>query len=100
MFFPGMSGISKYVSAKDRANRAKLGLRRAAEEGRLFSLYTHPENFLRGSDELLQAFGEICREAAELRDAGQIDVLTMEQVADRLQAEQETLPGATIHRTG
>jgi Polysaccharide deacetylase len=85
MLFQGFQGASKFISADARARRAILGLRTAAERGRLFSFWTHPESLIAGStDDLLRAFDEVCREAAELREAGKIDVLPMEQVADRL----------------
>ncbi|HZZ27360.1 MAG TPA: polysaccharide deacetylase family protein [Pirellulales bacterium] len=89
MFFPGFAGISKYISAASRVRRATLGLHRAAKLGRLFSFYTHPENFIHGGDQLLDAFDEICREAAELREAGKLDILTMEEAASRMQAVVE-----------
>jgi hypothetical protein len=79
MLFQGFQGASKFVSADTRARRAILGLRTAAARGRLFSLWTHPESLIAGStDDLLRAFDALCREA------GKIDVLPMEQVADRL----------------
>ena len=83
MFFPGFHGVSKYISADDRSQRAKLGLKRAAEQGKIFSLWTHPENLLRGTDQLIPAFESVCREAAQLRDAGKLDILPMEQIAQR-----------------
>ncbi|HTQ38479.1 MAG TPA: polysaccharide deacetylase family protein [Pirellulales bacterium] len=98
MFFSGFDGISKHISAADRVRRASLGMRRAAKLGRVFSLYTHPENLIRGSDQLLGAFDKICHEAAELREAGKLDILTMEDVAARMQAahnktyEPESVP--------
>jgi len=87
MFFPGLHGISRYISPQDRVKRAIRGLKRAVRRGRLFSLWTHPENMLSGADVLLAAFEEICREAAALRDAGKLDMLPMEEVAKRLDAD-------------
>lgn len=86
MFFPGYTGVSKYIAAEGRVRRAKIGMERAAEQGRLFSLYTHPENLIDDTNSLLDAFDAICREAAAMRDAGKIDILTMEQAAERLEA--------------
>ena len=84
MFFPGFSGISKYISADDRASPSEAGTGKAAEHQRIFSLWTHPENLIKSADQLLPALEEICREAAELRDAGRLDILPMEQVTARL----------------
>ena len=90
MFFPGFSGVAKYVSVRARVRRGILGLRQAAKHGRLFSLWTHPENLLVRSEELLAALDEICQEAASLRDAGELDILPMEQVVERLNAGEES----------
>src|SRR5262249_17346825 len=87
MFFPGLHGISRYISPQDRVKRAMRGLQRAVRRGRLFSLWTHPENMLVGADSLLGAFEEICCKAAALRDAGKLDVMPMEEVARRLDAD-------------
>jgi peptidoglycan/xylan/chitin deacetylase (PgdA/CDA1 family) len=90
MFFPGLHGISRYISPQDRVNRAVRGLKRAVERGRLFSLWTHPENMLVGADALLGAFEEICKEAAAMRDAGKLDILPMEEATGRLEAGKDT----------
>lgn len=86
MFFPGMRGVSKLITPDQRVRRAVKGLQAAAEEGKVFSLWTHPHNFSTHAEQLLPAWEEICRVAAELRDAGRLHVLTMEQLADRLDA--------------
>jgi hypothetical protein len=49
-------------------------------------LWTHPHNFSTHAEVLLPAWETICRTAAELRDAGRLRVLTMEQLADSLDA--------------
>lgn len=86
MFFPGMRGVSRWVTPEQRWRRAARGLRRAAERGRLFSLFTHPHNFLPEPGPLLRAFDRICEEGARLREQGSFEILTMGQVADQLEA--------------
>lgn len=84
MFFAGYSGVGKFVSASDRVAKAVRGMRRAARRGRIFHLYTHPHNFLPQPERLLAPFEVICREAAAMRDAGELEVLTMQEVTERL----------------
>ncbi len=86
MFFSGFGGVGRFVSTADRVAKAIKGLQAAAERGRIFSLYTHPENFLPDPHALLEAFGAICAAAAKLRDAGEIRILPMESVAAELDA--------------
>jgi len=86
MFFPGRSGVSKWVPLERQVQRAVRGLERAAQRQRVFSLWTHPQNFLTDSRAALAAFGRICAAAARLREQGHLEVLTMRQVADRMDA--------------
>lgn len=88
MFFPGFMGVAKYVPADARVARAEKGLNAAARGGRIFSLYTHPENFLPEPGRLLEAFERICAAAARLRERGEIEILTMGQIAERLESDQ------------
>jgi len=64
--------------------RAIKGMRKAARLGRIFSLYTHPHNFLPDVSGQLDAFEQICVAAARLRDAGELEIKTMEEIADDL----------------
>jgi hypothetical protein len=86
MFFPGLRGVSQFITPDQRVRRAVKGLQAAAERGKVFSLWTHPHNFLPQPELLLPAWETICRTAAELRDQGRLQVLTMEQLADGLDA--------------
>jgi len=86
MFFPGMRGVSKWITPAARVRRAVKGLRRAARQHRVFSIWTHPHNFLPEPEPLLGAVDDICREAARLREAGRLEILSMQQMADRLDA--------------
>jgi hypothetical protein len=84
MFFPGCSGLSKFVPRAAQVQRAIKGMRKAARLGRIFSLYTHPHNFLPDVSGQLDAFEQICVAAARLRDAGELEIKTMEEIADDL----------------
>jgi peptidoglycan/xylan/chitin deacetylase (PgdA/CDA1 family) len=59
-------------------------LRLAAREGALFHLWFHPYNVTAAPERAMRALEAICAEAARLRDAGHLDVLTMGALADRL----------------
>lgn len=65
--------------------RAPIGrLRQAARTRSLFHLWFHPYNITADPDRALDALDRIGQAAARLRDAGKLDVLTMSQLADRL----------------
>ncbi|MEX0937003.1 MAG: hypothetical protein WDZ59_04025 [Pirellulales bacterium] len=84
MFFPGFSGVGRLVSPGHRLRRASHGMHRALRQGRLFSLTAHPQDFLGDGQALLATFEAICQEAAQLRDQGDFEILTMRQIADVL----------------
>ncbi len=84
MFYPGSAGLSRYASPEDQWRRATKGLHKAAETGRIFSLYTHPHNFLPNPEPHLEAFERICEEAARLREAERLQIKTMGEIADDL----------------
>jgi peptidoglycan/xylan/chitin deacetylase (PgdA/CDA1 family) len=67
-----------------RAPRARL--RQAARERSLFHLWFHPYNVTADPDRALGVLDRICAEAARLRDAGGLDLLTMGDLAARLDA--------------
>jgi hypothetical protein len=84
MFYPGSAGVSRFSSPNDHWRRGAKGLQKATELGRIFSLYTHPHNFLPNPEPHLRAFELICEEAARLRDEGSLHIKTMGEVADDL----------------
>jgi len=68
------------------ARRPRARLRQAARDRSLFHLWFHPYNVTADPDRALAALEVVCREAARLRDAGRLDVVTMGALADRLDA--------------
>lgn len=86
MFFPGFQGISKVISSELRWRRACAGLHRAAERGRIFSIFTHPHNLLPQPERLLPSIERICTEAARLREQDKLQILTMQQVVQEVEA--------------
>ena len=59
-------------------------LRQAARVRSLFHLWFHPYNVTADPDRALRALDVICREAARLRAAGRLEVMTMGDLAARL----------------
>jgi len=88
MYFPGSSGLSRFVSPEHQWCRAVKGLRKAADTGRIFSLFTHPHNFLPNPAPHLRAIESICQEAARLRDSHRLGIRTMGEIADDLDREE------------
>lgn len=67
-----------------RLTRVRLGIEAAARRRGVFHLWLHPEN-LAESPTALAVFEDIVEEIARARDAGNVEVLTMTQVADRME---------------
>jgi peptidoglycan/xylan/chitin deacetylase (PgdA/CDA1 family) len=84
LFAPATRG--RRVPAGLWARRPRARLRLAARERSLFHLWFHPYNVTAAPERALRALEAICKEAARLRDAGRLDVLTMGALADRLDA--------------
>jgi peptidoglycan/xylan/chitin deacetylase (PgdA/CDA1 family) len=59
-------------------------LRQAARRRSLFHLWFHPYNITADTGRGLDCFERVCAEAARLRDRGRLDVLTMGDLAERL----------------
>ncbi|MGH2447954.1 MAG: hypothetical protein ACRDFS_05060 [Chloroflexota bacterium] len=82
MLYSSRSGVRRLVPMRSRLRQARRGIREAAEAGHLFHLWFHPFN-LSGDDELFFGLDTILRRVAEYREAGRLDVLTMQQTAER-----------------
>jgi peptidoglycan/xylan/chitin deacetylase (PgdA/CDA1 family) len=92
-FLP-MEGVRRFIPMRQRVERCRRGLDRAAEEGKAFHLASHPHNLASHPRVMLAAFGAVLDHAARLRDAGRIEVLSMGAVADRLLATSIKSPAA------
>jgi hypothetical protein len=67
-------------------------LRQAARHQGVFHLWFHPYNLTADPERALAALDKVCAEAARLRDAGRLDVVTMGDLADRLAASAPPAP--------
>ena len=68
------------------ARRPIARLRQAARHRSLFHLWFHPYNVTADPARALVALDRVCAAAARLRDAGRLEVVTMGQLATRLDA--------------
>jgi peptidoglycan/xylan/chitin deacetylase (PgdA/CDA1 family) len=89
MYYPPVDGVWKAVPLEQRVKQAVRGIRAAVRNRALFHLWFHPFN-LGTSPRLLDGLETIVRYAAQERDAGRLDTLTMAQIATRLDAQGET----------
>lgn len=81
-----VDGVRRLIPVSRRVRRAIRGIDKAAADGRISHLYTHPINLASDPVGTLAAFQAILTHAARLRDAGRIEVLPMAEVAQRAAA--------------
>lgn len=91
----GRTGMRRYVPAGARIHKAKLGLRRAAEQDAVFHLWTHPFNLSSDREYMLGVLEGILRAATEARDRDQLRIAPMGAVPDLFGADPE---GVTVDR--
>ncbi len=81
-FLP-VHGVRRHIPVRQRVLRCIKGLDAAVRDGRIFHLWTHPINLANDPDTLISAFGEVFQHAQRLVQAGDLEVQTMGQLADR-----------------
>jgi peptidoglycan/xylan/chitin deacetylase (PgdA/CDA1 family) len=84
LFAPASSG--RRLPPALWARRPVARLRQAARHRSLFHLWFHPYNITAAPGRALATLEIVCRAAARLRDAGRLDVVTMGDLAARLDA--------------
>jgi peptidoglycan/xylan/chitin deacetylase (PgdA/CDA1 family) len=84
----GMDGLRAWIPSRCRTRRCLSGLRRAVERHEVFHLWFHPSNFSVHFDRMVQALTPVLEAAAECRDRGGLEILTMGQLAVRLDSRQ------------
>ncbi len=93
-FYSPFLSVGKHVSVAARVRKAVKGLRLAAERKQVYHLWTHPFNLGVRTEELLAGLDEILREARRLCDAGELDVMSMGDLARNLDAKRAEATGA------
>lgn len=83
-FYPHRRSWARFLPISFRSRKAISGLHKAAEQRRIFHLWTHPFNLASDPKRLLQGLEKVFQEVARLRDQGQIEVMTMSQVTERM----------------
>lgn len=82
-------GIRRAIPMRQRVRRAVRGIDRAVSERRVSHLYLHPINFAAAPSRMLGALARVLDAAVARRAAGELDVLSMGQVA--IEAESGAL---------
>jgi peptidoglycan/xylan/chitin deacetylase (PgdA/CDA1 family) len=77
MLLLARNGLRRLVRPQIAEAKAKLGLRLAARQGRVFHLWFHPANFYWDTDTQLRVLERILDEACAIRERAEIDILTM-----------------------
>ena len=82
IYFP-MHGVRRLVPMRLRVRRLLKGLNEAGRRRRIFHLWFHPTNFAEQTEAMFEGLRRILLRAAELRERGQLEILTMSQIAER-----------------
>lgn len=84
-FYGHGAGMGKLLPISCRVAKAKRGIRRAAEEAKVFHLWFHSFNLAINPEGLLAGLDSIFSYVARLRKEGRIDNLAMGTLAKRLE---------------
>jgi peptidoglycan/xylan/chitin deacetylase (PgdA/CDA1 family) len=82
MFFP-MHGFRRHIPMNLRVKRAVKGLNLAAKRREIFHLWFHPTNLTDNLETMFEGLEKILIHAANLREKGDLEFLTMEQISER-----------------
>jgi hypothetical protein len=83
MLLFGRDGVRCLARPEITILKAKLGLHRAAREGRVFHLWFQPANFYARTEAQLRLLERILDEACALRERGTLEIRTMASYATR-----------------
>lgn len=79
-FLPA-NGVRRVIPVSRRVERSIRGVDAAVRDRRMFHLWLHPINLATAPGPMLAGLFSVLDHAARLRDAGQIDIMSMVQVA-------------------
>lgn len=82
MLFRFAHGASRFIPKGVRLRKAKKGIDKAIEEGKVFHLWLHPISFAWKTTELFEEFEEILKYAASRRKEGNLKILTLQQIGE------------------
>ena len=89
MLYTPSFGSRRFVPVWLRVARAKKGLAEAVRRKRIFHLWFHPTDLACRMEAMLDGLDSIFGEAARLRDDGQLNVLSMQDLARREEMANE-----------
>jgi peptidoglycan/xylan/chitin deacetylase (PgdA/CDA1 family) len=89
MFYKGAAPGGRLFIGR-LARKAERGMRRAAERRGVFHVWTHPQNLGVRTDKALAGLERIFRVADQHRRSGTLDILSMAQLAERLNQSQRS----------
>jgi peptidoglycan/xylan/chitin deacetylase (PgdA/CDA1 family) len=82
-FLLAYDGIRSRIPTASRVRQARLGMEQAAHKNQLYHLWFHPFN-LGTSPRMFDALEQILRVASDMREQGKLQILTMEQAANKV----------------
>jgi len=85
IYFP-IHGLRRLVPMQLRIRKALKGLREAGRRGRVFHLWFHPTNLADQTDAMFAGLRRILLAATELRHRGELEIMTMGQIAERCES--------------
>jgi len=80
-------GLRRRIPIRSIRRRYLVPLDHAARTGGVYHLYTHPWNLALPGSDALELLGDVLTRAAELRDRGDIEILTIAGLAARAPRE-------------
>jgi hypothetical protein len=89
MLYPRL-GVRRLIPMGTRARRASAGLHRAVREGKAFHLWCHPFNLVHDRSAMLSLLDQLLAEAARLRTAGDLEIVSMGELAVSTQAQEDS----------
>jgi hypothetical protein len=84
MFYRGAGPDARWIGVGRQVAKALRGLRRAVRRRGVFHLWTHPQNLGLGTAAALGGLEQIFQAADEHRRRGDLEILSMAALADRL----------------
>ena len=78
-------GKARFIPNRSRVGQSMRGINKAIKKCGIYHLYLHPSDMAFASERLLDGLEQILNHAAEARQNGQLDTLSMAQMAGYLQ---------------
>ncbi len=80
MLFLGRNGMRKIITPSKMLRKARSGLKKASQRKEIFHLWFHPSNFSYDTETQFAVFEDILREAVQLREKKDLNIMTMSEI--------------------